>query len=376
MGGISRLRLRHFRNYGDQEVEFAPGGLQVLCGPNGQGKTNLLEAVYYLSLLRSFRSSQIASLPEWKSQGFYLEASVETAEGGAPSQRLEVVYSKRRNLRLDGREIHRASDFINQYLCVALVPEDIQLVKGAASERRRFVDIAVSQLDPLYLHNLQRFQLCLKSRNAMLRQPGRFDCGVLAAYDRFLVDCGCQIVRRRRLYCQQLNERLQGMLSLFHDEQGLEVTVSYQSALLKAGAEEGTPDQLECVYSDLLQRHLARDREDGYTRIGPHRDTIRMSFNGKCFDTYGSEGQCRLMSLALRLASLQLTLGRTQQSRPVILLVDDVFGELDPARRRQFFQSLRGADQIIVACTEVPEELTEELAGLYRVENGTVRLAP
>jgi DNA replication and repair protein RecF len=374
MSGLSRLSLRDFRNYETADLSFSPSRkLQVFCGCNGQGKTNLLEAIYYLSLLRSFRCRLINNLVRFGHSKFELSACV---LGESGEEELEVLYGSRRRLRHDGCDLTQASEYINQYLCVALVPEDLQLVKGAPGDRRRFADIFLSQMDPLYLHQLQGYRLCLKSRNEMLRQADKYGPAALAAYDQVLIEKGVYLTQARTRFAQQLQAEIKGLSRLFSPDESVTITIDYQSALLRESLNRSDGATMNEVFRSLLERSATRDREEARTTCGPHRDELVFKQNAKLLGVYGSEGQCRLMSLALRLACVRLTLKRAAMNIPVILLVDDVFGELDEFRRREFFRLLDGADQTFIACTEVPAELSEGSYQVHQIQDGHILSTP
>jgi len=364
------LRLQQFRNYTSLEAEFTPG-LNLIVGANGQGKTNLLESVCYLALLRSFRSRQINSLRQWGADSFSVFGRIDHPGGGAIN--LAVTYGERRQLRAGGQPVEKASEFINRFLCVPFVPEDIELAKGAAGVRRRFLDIVLSQTEPLYLHHLQRYTAALRSRNIVLREPAKYASSSLSAYDTLLVRHGGAIVASRRSFATELDASLESISRDLLGGVRLSVKLSC-NVLGSTGADVLDPNALEGAFEEALGRSLERDRDEGCTRCGPHRDDLILSLDGRALGLFGSEGQCRLASLALRLASLAGIRRTSGNGRAVILLVDDVVGELDARGRGAFFDAFQQGDQTFVAATSAPPELSGRIAGSYRVESG--RLAP
>ena len=202
---IERLRINRFRNYDVQEVEFAPG-VNCLVGVNGQGKTNLLEAVYFLSLLRSFRTNDLNLLRQWNASAFLLRGTVR--EGDGCTTELFVSYGEERRLKVNETPVYRASDFINHLLCVTFIPEDLSLIQGSPALRRRFLNIAISQTDPAYFRHLQAYQDALQSRNLMLRQPGKYSRQTIAAYDAMLAREGAELEAARIAFVQSLREYL------------------------------------------------------------------------------------------------------------------------------------------------------------------------
>ena len=367
MGRLAHLRLRHFRNYRALDLEVTPG-LTAFVGANGQGKTNLLEAIHYLSLLRSFRTRRIRDLRQWDASFLFVEGALASASSAFDCHKLTVTYATTRRLRLDGKVVAKASDFINQLICIAFVPEDIELVKGGPAVRRRFIDVLLCQRDRHYLTHLMRYTLALKSRNVMLREVGRYDARVLAAYDPVLAASGSYMIGARRDLGRELNVQLAQLAEeLFGGK--TEVRLRYRSCL---GRQQGSEDDLAAQLVELFEQEQPRDREQGYTRLGPHRDELFILLNNRPAGVYGSEGQCRLLSLALRLASVEI-LAQAQPDRELILLVDDVLGELDSERRGCFLRTFARADQTFMACTEVPDRLGQAPTSLFGVEDGTLR---
>lgn len=323
-------------------------------GENGQGKTNILEAVYYLSLLRSFRTSQVNNLKQWKKDAFYLSAECHTTK--KQKIQLSVSYGSQRRLTINGVAVQRASDFINHFICARFIPEDLEIIKGAAFLRRRFLDIAISQLSSAYLRALQNYSEALKNRNIMLKQPGKYPLSTLTAYDYIIVKQGVTIELARRELVGKLNQALLKQSALFFQNKKI-LSVKFLtgiSTLLKDFSADG--GELSELYQQTLQKNLDRDCREGNTRYGPHRSEMHFLVDDNSLAFYGSEGECRVAALALRFACLdvlQQELGRAD----VTLIVDDVLGELDQERRAAFLQQLDLAGQVIIAGTVIPAEI-------------------
>lgn len=367
---LSNIRLHNFRNYTSREVELS-GGVQLFTGANGQGKTNLLEAVYYLSLLRSFRCKQVGKLKKHGADSFFLEGRFQSLaeDEGSISSSVDVLYGERRRLRVNGNTVDRASEFINQFLCIAFAPEDLALVKGPAGERRRFADILLSQIYPSYLSHLQRFTEALKNRNALLKNIRKFGRNAVRAYDGILVEHGVKLTEMRREFLGVFRIRMEEIFPVISENVHGEFLIRYSSAILRESAES---EHLCDVYAALLEKNFDRECVYGATSVGPHRDEFPMSLGSKPLSDFGSEGQCRIVALALRLASLKFIKKDCQVRRGIILLVDDVLGELDENRRASFFNTLEGADQILVAATDVPPVLKDRVASVYRIKSGEI----
>jgi DNA replication and repair protein RecF len=361
---LTRLQLNSFRNYETLDLELEPG-VSVFSGDNGQGKTNILEAVCYLGLLRSFRTSRIDLLKmRGGRNGFAVEGELRGADGA--SQRLSAVHAEKRRLAVDGLGVERAGEFINRFICVPFVLEDVEMIAGPAAERRRFLDICLCQEAPLYLAYLQRYLAALRQRNAVLREALRYGPSVLKAYDDLLVENGVPLLFMRQAFTERLNlqlERFSGMF--FHD--GRKLRARYASTLGKALDGETEP-VVKSRFRELLAAGFAKDAEDGQTRTGPHRDELILHLGDRPLVAYASAGEQRIAALALRLASLEVLQRDVADGRSIVLLLDDVFGELDGFRRGDFFRAL-AYDQILVACTATPPELKGRCHE-YFVSNG------
>ena len=357
---LQRLVLENFRNYETLDVRFEPGRI-LLLGDNGQGKTNLLEAVHFLSLLRSFRSTKLEELRRWRQRQFTIRGEFDVS--GQPLA-LGLEYGDKRRLRLDGAAVRRASDFIGRVPAVAFVPEDIELVKGSASGRRRFLDSGLTQVLVPYLNLLQTYDRALRSRNQLLRDAGAVAHAV-RAFDRLLAASGARLMEWRGMFLQEFGEFLAPAAHQLLPA-GSELTVRYQPAVnLPAGPEKVRAEAL----FQALDQSWERDRAHGLTHPGPHRDDFGLGLNGKAVGCFGSEGQCRLVALVLRLALAEY-LAAKKGAGSVLLLVDDVMGELDGRGRRAFLGALQRAGQVFVAATQ-PDLLAELApATAFRVEAG------
>ena len=327
--------------------------MNVLVGRNGEGKTNVLEAVYYLSLLRSFRTGKIMNLRQYGEPAFYLEGEISEDEG-LPI-RIGVSYGKERRLMINGSPVNRSSAFINQFLCLTLIPQDLELIQGPSSMRRRCMDIAISQWSKPYLYHLQAFQLALQERNAMLKEPERYDQSAFRAYDELLVREGAVVEWMRHEFVLQLNEILAEKSPFLLTRERV-MSVSYQSRSGFKGRKPQSVNDIEAWYAEELQSDAAMDRRQGMTHAGPHRSELVCMLNGKVLADFGSEGECRMASLALRFACLEV-LRRQGYGEKITVLVDDVVGELDAGHRALFFQEIAKSEQVVFTCTQIPPEL-------------------
>jgi DNA replication and repair protein RecF len=343
---LSHLRLRDFRNYARLDAEFAPG-FHLLLGNNAQGKTNILEAVYLLATLRSFRGVASAQMVRHGQTGFFAGGKVEHRG----EHEIKMYWSAHeRTLSLDGRPIKKLTEFLGTLRAVVFCSEDIQLVKGPASRRRRFIDLLLSQTFPLYLPLLQRYTRAVRSRNAILKQRLP-DPAALDAFTREMIKLGDEIISYRR-------KILPAFTPVVHTAH----------AKVSAGGEALALSYLPSVNSDFaqeLRKSEARERTMRTTLIGPHRDEVGLTLDGKSAAQFGSEGQKRSVVIALKMAQAEYL--SNLHGTPPVLLIDDIMGELDRRRRSAFLPLLKRAhqahSQVFMTCTEEnwPQELASDL---------------
>jgi DNA replication and repair protein RecF len=343
---LAHLRLRDFRNYARLDADFAPG-FHLLLGDNAQGKTNILEAVYLMATLRSFRGVGGAQMIRHGQRGYFVGGSV-VAQG---AHEIKMFWSaSERKLALDGRPVKRLVDYLGVLRTVVFCTEDLQLVKGAARARRRFLDLLLAQTQPGYLPLLQRYLRTVRARNALLKQRVP-DEAALDSFSQELVRLGTEIIRARH----ELAPKFSPLARLAYrriSNDAEELRIEYQPSARQDFAVE-------------LAQSRARERTYRSTLVGPHRDDLQLLLNGKPAAQFGSEGQKRTLVIALKMAQAELLAGI--HGSPPILLIDDVMGELDVKRRSGFLPLLEQArktrGQVFMTATEEnwPSELGKEL---------------
>jgi DNA replication and repair protein RecF len=321
---LAHLRLRDFRNYGRLDVDFAPG-FHLLLGDNAQGKTNILEAIYLMATLRSFRGVGSAQMVRHGHKGYFTGGKVV----GQGEHDIKIYWSsKERTLSLDSRPVCKLTDYLGVLRVVVFCAEDLQLVKEAPRVRRRFLDLLLSQTHPTYLPLLQRYTRALRSRNALLKRRGA-DQAAIDSFSRELISAGQEIIRLRR----ELAPRFSPLARLAYRR------ISNEAEELRL---EYRPSVRQDFAVELAQ---SRQRENAYraTLIGPHRDDVQLLLNDRSAAQFGSEGQKRTLAIALKLAQAEYLTGI--YGAPPVLLIDDIMGELDVKRRSGFLPLLERAHQ-------------------------------
>ncbi|MBI3878228.1 MAG: DNA replication/repair protein RecF [Verrucomicrobia bacterium] len=354
---LAHLRLRDFRNYARLDADFA-SGFHLLLGGNAQGKTNILEAIYLVATLRSFRGVGGAQMIRHGQKGYFVGAKA-VSQG---EHEVKMYWSAaERKLSLDARPVRKLTDYLGTLRAVVFCTEDLQLVKGTARVRRRFLDLLLAQTHPSYLPLLQRYTQALRSRNSLLKQHA-VDEAALESFSRELVNVGNQLIQLRR----ELQPRLSQLARLAYrriSHEAEELRLDYQPAVKEDFAVE-------------LARSRGRERTFRSTLIGPHRDDLLLELNGKPAAQFASEGQKRTLAIALKMAQAEYLTGI--HGAPPVLLIDDVMSELDAKRRVGLLPLLSRAEhargQVFMTCTEEkwPEELGRKLQR-WRVEAGTLK---
>jgi DNA replication and repair protein RecF len=354
---LAHLKLRDFRNYGRLEAAFGPG-FHLLVGDNAQGKTNILEAIYLLATLRSFRGVGGAQLIRHGQKGYFIGAEVVARA----RHEIKIYWSSaRRQLTLDGKPARKLGDYLGTLRAVVFCAEDVQLVKGAARMRRRFLDLLLSQTHPVYLPLLQRYAAALRSRNALLKQPLP-NPAALESFTAQLVEAGNELMKFRAALVPRIAPLAEAAYRRIAGP-GEQLTLQYQPSVRADFAVE-------------LARNRARESAFRSTLIGPHRDELHLRVDGKSAAQFASEGQKRSLAIALKMTQAEhLT---AIHGSPPVLLIDDIMGELDAKRRAGFLPLLTRArevcGQVLMTCTEEnwPRELGRDLQR-WEVIAGTLR---
>jgi DNA replication and repair protein RecF len=350
---LRHAAIRDFRNLEKVDVDFPEAGL-ALIGENGQGKTNLLEAICYLEVLRSVRGARDQDVVRFGERGFHITLSVRT-DG---EHELGVGFDtagKRKRVTRDGTALPRLSDAFGGLPAVMFSPRDIQLIAGSPGERRRYLDLVLALTSRRYLSALQHYQSALLRRNAALRdaarRPGSDDS--VAAWEPALAESGAVITCERAQWVREHAADF-ARICVTIGEEG-EPCMSYHSSL----ARDGGGDVTEALAA-ALERQRTHDIRRGLTHAGPHRDDLNLLLAGHELRAFGSAGQQRTAAIALRM--LEAATLRAGCGLEPILLLDDPFAELDVRRSARILELLgnTGLGQVILAVprdTDIPPEL-------------------
>ena len=355
---IKSMSLQHYRNYKTLCLDFDPA-TNIFYGDNAQGKTNILEAVYVSGTTKSHRSSKDRDLISF----FEEEAHIRTLiEKNGIEHKIDMHLRKNRTkgIAIDGIPIRKASELFGIIHFVFFSPEDLSIIKNGPSERRRFLDMELCQLDKIYLHHLSNYNRVVLQRNRILKEmafrPDYQD--VLDVLDVQMIKYGTQVIVRRRHFIEELSqimERIHNQLAGGQEQMALE----YEA------------DTDETSFAEQLKRNMERDLKQKTTTTGPHRDDLSFVVNGIDIRKYGSQGQQRTAALSLKLSEIELV-KKMIHDTPVLLL-DDVLSELDSSRQNYLLNSIQNV-QTLITCTGLDELIEHRFSihKVYRVADGNV----
>lgn len=358
---LRRLWLTDFRSYPSVELDL-PSGLTAVLGPNGRGKTNLLEAVGYLATLRSFRGVPGDALVRVGADRAVVRGEV-LANGREHLIEAEIGRTGRNRVLLDRQRLSRQRDLLDVMRITVFSPDDLDLVKGGPTERRGLLDDVLVALRPLNDEVRVDFERSLRQRNALLRQmAGRPDDSALVTldvWDEKLSVTGDRLAALRAALVEQISPVV---TTAYRDvaEEALEVGLRYLSSWRSPTGEGGLAVALAASRSDDIRR--------GTTLVGPHRDELELTLRGLPARTHASQGEQRSLTLALRLAMHRVLL--ETYGTPPVLLLDDVFSELDPHRSAALIRALPEGQTLLSSAAGLPEGIAPEL--VLEVDTGTV----
>ncbi|MBL9208166.1 MAG: DNA replication and repair protein RecF [Opitutaceae bacterium] len=338
---LRRILLQHVRNIPQADLELA-GTRQFFIGPNGQGKTNLLEAVGFLTALRSFRTHDARMLIAHGQTEAALAFELDHERAGATRVTVRVR-SGSKEVTVDQERVVKLGDILGRFPTVVFSSQDQQLIRGAPGGRRRWLDLTLAATDPAYLQTLQTYHRSLAGRNALLKRAA--STAELAAFERPLAQAGCRLMQDRVSGLERLTAhvvRAYGRIAT----PGSPETVGFAYAPNLATSDERT-------WLQALAAGRARDVQFRSTLTGPHRDDLEFALDGRPARDVASEGQQRSLVLALKVAQAHWFQACTGVAP--VLLADDVLGELDPGRRARFWEAIEPEWQILATGTTLPE---------------------
>lgn len=358
---IEGISLKNYRNYLEMSADFSPH-LNVFIGRNAQGKTNFLEAIYFLALTRSHRTRSDKELIHFQENELAISGLVHKKQGKIP---LEINLSQKgRVTKVNHLKQAKLSSYIGNMTVVLFAPEDLQLIKGAPSLRRKFMDIDLGQIKPVYLSDLSHYNHVLKQRNAYLKSSDQVDIDFLSVLDEQLADYGSRVMKHRLDFINDLQVEADRHHHIISD--GLEhLRINYQASFAF------DPQTLREDFLAALSKSRKRDLFKKNTGVGPHRDDLAFFIND-INASFGSQGQHRSLILSLKMAEIEL-IKQVTGDYPILLL-DDVMSELDNKRQSKLLQGISQEVQTFITTTsldhlkQVPDKLK-----IFTIDKGLVK---
>lgn len=356
---IESIELKNYRNYKELHMEFNQG-TNILYGDNAQGKTNILEAIYVCCTSKSHKSAKDRDIIRFDQDESHIKLQIR--KNHVPC-RIDMHLKKNRpkGIAINGVPIRKASELFGIANVIFFSPEDLSIIKNGPSERRRFIDLELCQLNKLYVHSLVQYNKVLLHRNKLLKElflkPEYKE--TLDVWDMQLVNYGQEVIRMRREFIGQMNQIIQGIhRSLSGNRE--EIEIAYEPC---AGEDE---------LAVVLAKNRAQDVRQKNTLSGPHRDDVSFIVNGIDIRKYGSQGQQRTAALSLKLSELELV-RKISRDEPILLL-DDVLSELDSSRQNHLLLAIKNI-QTLITCTGLDEFVNNRfhIDKVFRVIDGTAR---
>lgn len=356
---IESLKLKNFRNYTEATFSFTDG-LNVLYGKNAQGKTNCAEAVFYLCTGISLRQCKDRQMIQFTMPMATIEARANTVYGNI--HLVAKITENSRELYINNNKIRRNVDLLGNLKGIFFSPKELRLVQDGPEERRRFLNLSISQISKSYYTALMRYNKILEQRNALLKsKDNQLIYETLSVWDVQLASFATEIVKRREEYIQVL-------LPLARERQAY-LTDGREKLHLELECKGYNKEQLVKL-QEIFAANIEKDIRLGYTSIGPHRDDLKITINDEDARLYASQGQTRTIALALKLAEVNVF--KEIAGEKPILVLDDVMSELDLTRRRKLIAQLEGL-QVILTCTHAEKVLFGKKVNKIKIVDGQIK---
>lgn len=365
---LQKLVLRNFRNYSEKEINFH-AAVNVIVGLNAQGKSNLLEAIHYLSIFSSFRNAKDADMVKWGQPYFFIEGLIKKNSG---EYLLSLGYhlENKKILKVNGNPHKKISDLLGIFNSVVFSPEDLNIVKTGPSARRKYLDREMIQLFPAYFFSLLQYQKILAQRNNLLKEirEKKNKQEMLDIWDVQLTEHGSKIIKKRL----DVLKKLAPLARLVHrkiTDGEEELDLCYETMDQTENMKNYSLEMIQKIFSQQLEKKRQQEIYRGISLTGPHRDDLRLTINGIDVRKFGSQGQQRTTALSLKIAELELAKAETGEY-PVLLL-DDVMSELDENRRNHLLSFIGNRVQTFITTTDLDFPQKEGI--IIKVSQGEIK---
>ena len=351
---IKNIKLNNFRNYNNENINLEKN-INIFYGENAQGKTNIIESIFLCSMGKSFRAKKDSEMINLNSENAIIELEYFKSDRNG---KIKIEIGNKKNIYINGIKIKKLSELLGKINIVIFTPDDINILKGGPQNRRRFLDIMISQLKPNYIYNLNMYLKTLEQRNNYLRQikEEKKDENLLDIWDEKIAEYAINIYNYRKEFIEKIKNKIKIIHSEITDNKE-EIEIEYIT--------ECTNKE---IYLNLLKQRRKLDIIKGFTTKGIHRDDFMIYINKKELNLYGSQGQHRTSILSLKLSELSIV--HDEIGEYPILLLDDFMSELDEKRRKNLLEKIKNA-QVIITCTEKIKVENNKIL-IYNVNCGKV----
>jgi len=368
---LKNVVLENYRNYLKEKVELNDN-INLFIGENAQGKTNFIEAVYYLATGRTFRSNKDLEIINWKKEYFRVQTKL-LKENTDREFLIDIYFDRQGNkkIKINGIKYKKVSDLFGLLQVIVFSPDDLNIIKGGPIERRKYIDLEICQLVSGYYNTLKNYYKVLRQRNNLLKEIkyNKQEAGLLEIWDEQLIDYGSKIIKNRIDFLKKLVPLARkNQQEITTGKENLEIT--YNSILIKNPAAD--LNEIKNNFNNFINKNKYNEIKKGVTLFGPHRDDLIFYVNGKELKTYGSQGQQRTAVLSLKMAELRIFFDNSNDNP--LLLLDDVMSELDDSRREFLIKVIRKND-IQTLITGVNLELIDKKIDreeVYHLINGNI----
>lgn len=357
---IKKIILFNYRNYKNLNLSFGKN-INIFIGDNAQGKTNILEAIYYCAFAKSHRTSKDKELVNWNKEIAHLGLSI-SKQRLDKNIEINILKNGKKEIIVNSIKIKKIGELFGVFNVVMFSPEDLKIIKESPGIRRRFLDMEICQFDNKYYYNLVKYNKVLSERNIILKNRN-LNIDMLDVYDKQLASYGKYILEMRIRYIDKIN--------LYGNKIHKDITMQKEDINFKYYSTIKNLDDIENNFYELLVKNRKKDIEKGITSIGPHRDDFLVYINGIEIKSYGSQGQQRTAVLSMKFSSLRIIKDVT--SEYPVLLLDDVLSELDFSRKKYILSSIKDI-QTIITCTGISDinEYLDSDYKIYKVKDGEI----
>lgn len=359
---VNWIKLANYRNYSNKYLNFSPN-TNILLGKNAQGKTNLLEAIYTCAVGKSMRTSKDSDIIKWGEEKAKIELEVEKKFSKTKIE-IYLFKSSKKAIKINGIPIKRIGELLGELRCIFFSPDELKLIKESPEDRRRFMDIDLSQTSKKYFYLLAKYEKVLVSRNKILKEykDKKYNGSLkdlkrmLSVYNQQLAECAASITLSRNNFLINLAPfAKKAHAYLTNNQENLTLKYDASFSLENEIYPESQLKELTNTFITLYEKNFEKDLKLGYTLIGPHRDDIKVSLNDIDVRAFGSQGQQRTAALSLKLAELEII--KKETGEMPILILDDVLSELDISRRIRLLKFC-SLTQTFISSTDKPEKVS------------------